>query len=815
MQRVHTPDFAIKPMKKAIQAACLSAAIVGLSSPLAHAQSVSSQQNLSQQTQARSYQVDIPAEALSQVLGQFAAATGTALSFDATHPAFAEPSAGLKGHYTLEQGFSYLLKNTQISWQITGKDAVILKVSAASAELDKLEIHGRQMTTDGRDTYLATEGSSATGLDLSLVETPQSVSIITRQKMDDLGLNSVDGVLEHTTGITLRRSETDRAFPKARGFDISHINIDGLPVDIGYNTRGSIGGDLFADTSVYDRVEVIRGAAGVLQGAANPSASINLIRKRPTDDFQASARVSAGRWDNRRIQGDLSGRLNQDGSLRGRLVAAHTEKESHVRYYDKKQKVIYGVAEYDLSNTTQIGAGIDYQKSDVTGVTFGEPVPLFFSDGSATHFPHSTTTGAPWSFKNSENQTAFVDLNHQFDNGWKLKAAFSHMKTDLQSNQFYMSGMIDKDTGTGFSGFMLPLDFDRDGRTFSIMADGPFSLFGRDHSLMVGWNHIKEDLRFDRFAPGEIELGSFYDWAPEYNGYNRNQYGGYDIAETRHSGAFFTSRWSLTDPLTLMLGSRLRHWDYTMTVNDEVLNKSSQDNIFIPYVALSYQLSTPVTLYASMTEVFEPQSLRDRHGDLLPPVEGTNYEAGVKSELMDGDLQASFAVFNVQQDNISEFDTIIDGDYRYKAQEGISVNGFETELTGRISPDLQVSAGYTFREAENADGSKASTEEPEQMLRLSGKYQFAGALNKLRLGGALRWQSKACTDNVARSGFRAEQKAYSVVDMMVRYDFTPSLSAQLNVNNLFDKTYLSATPVYVGGNYGEPRNATLSLEATF
>jgi outer membrane receptor for ferric coprogen and ferric-rhodotorulic acid len=174
-------------------------------------------------------------------------------------------------------------------------------------------------------SYTGRSSSSATGLDLSLRETPQSVSVITQEQMDDFRLLSINDVLDNVPGITVERVETDRTYYSARGSDITNFQVDGIGIPMPY---GLIDGDI--DTAVYDRIEVVRGANSLMSATGNPSATVNFIRKRPTADFNTSVNVSAGSWNNYRLESDVSGTLNEAGSLRGRAVVAKQDKDSYL-----------------------------------------------------------------------------------------------------------------------------------------------------------------------------------------------------------------------------------------------------------------------------------------------------------------------------------------------------------------------------------------------------------------------------------------------------------------------------------------------------
>lgn len=190
--------------------------------------------------------------------------------------------------------------------------------TAASVEGVSVSARREDTPTEHRDSYRGGRSRAATGLALTAQETPQAISTLTRAQLDDLGLNTVNDALMYAPGVTVERVETDRTYYTARGFDIDHFQLDGVGLPF---TNGAQWGDV--DTLIYDRIEVLRGANGLLTGTGQPSATLNFVRKRPTTAFQASGSASIGSWQTRRLTGDVSGALNADGGVRGRLVGPH------------------------------------------------------------------------------------------------------------------------------------------------------------------------------------------------------------------------------------------------------------------------------------------------------------------------------------------------------------------------------------------------------------------------------------------------------------------------------------------------------------
>ncbi|OAH47912.1 hypothetical protein AYJ70_05880 [Pseudomonas monteilii] len=214
--------------------------------------------------------------------------------------------------------------------------------------------------TEDTGAYTTGRMASATKLPMSLRATPQSVTVITRQRIEDQSLANLNEVVQNTPGLTLRRTGPERSSYYARGLSLDNIMYDGLPTSL---DSSQVSQDLLsADMAMYDRVEVVRGATGLMQGAGNPSAAINLIRKLPTREFQASMEGSMGTWDRYRTEVDVGGALNDTGSVRGRMVTAHQTGNSYCDTLDNERSLFYGIMEADLNDNTTLSLSASRQQ---------------------------------------------------------------------------------------------------------------------------------------------------------------------------------------------------------------------------------------------------------------------------------------------------------------------------------------------------------------------------------------------------------------------------------------------------------------------
>ncbi|HSC68021.1 MAG TPA: TonB-dependent receptor plug domain-containing protein, partial [Cellvibrio sp.] len=216
---------------------------------------------------------------------------------------------------------------------------------------------------------------TATGLGLTIQETPQSVSVLTFERMQDQNITSILEAVNSAVGVSSEEVDNVRNSFYSRGFEIDSYQIDGVP------TSWSLGGDsgeTVADTVIYERIEFVRGATGLMTGVGDPSASINLVRKHAnSEELTGFVDVGVGSWDKRTVAADVGTGLNENGTVRARLVGRYQAGESFVDYLEDDKSTLYGVAEADLTESTLLRLGASYQHNDPKGATWGV-LPGFF-----------------------------------------------------------------------------------------------------------------------------------------------------------------------------------------------------------------------------------------------------------------------------------------------------------------------------------------------------------------------------------------------------------------------------------------------------
>lgn len=686
---------------------------------------------------------------------------------------------------------------------------------ASNPGLEEMVVKGSYVVNDRLDT--------ATGLGLTLQETPQSVSIITFQRIEDQDLRSLTDVINYAPGVSSKAFDSSRNAFSARGFDVDNYQIDGIPVQW---DGGASAGETQTDLALYERVEIVRGATGLLTGVGKPSASINLVRKHATsDEFTGFVSASVSRWDTYNATVDLSSPLNESGSVRGRTVMVYEDGNSYVDYAGNKKQVLYGVIDADVTDKLLVSVGASYQDNDPTASQWGG-LPIFFSDGTRTDWDRSDTVGADWTYWATTHETYFAYLTYNLLEDWQLRVNLNRTKSTSDMRLLYLYGNPDPVTGLGMGGSPRRFNNEREQDDYGIRLSGTYNLFGRDHELVVGMDYSEQDFVYNDYErDGAADVGNFFAWDGNYPEPGWSNEDTFQSELTKETGYYAATRLSISDPLKLVLGARVVDWERTGEYYGAELDYGDSGEV-VPYAGLLYDLTDNHTVYISYTEIFEPQQEQDIQGNYLDPLVGKNYEIGLKSTYFDERLHTTVTLFQTEQDNLAVEDENFDpnndplGQDRlvvYREADGVESDGFELEVVGAITESWSISANYTQFDAteEGPDGESntVNTRFPRKLFRLFTTYDW----ERLTMGGGVSWEGSNYTDVTSPTGesVKAEQEAYALVNVMARYQVSENLSAQLNVDNLFDKTYYSQIGFYTQLAYGEPRNVSLKLKYQF
>lgn len=601
------------------------------------------------------------------------------------------------------------------------------------------------MTTEQTNKYTTSLTNSTIGIPQDLKDTTQTISIITNQRMyDQPDLNRVIDVVDNATGLTSQQNDLDRFSISSRGMNVDSISYDG--VTNYYDTCFNYGDNLM-DTALYDRVEIVRGATGFMTGPGNPSASINLVRKRPTQDFQGYVSVGGGSWNLWRLELDVSGKLNKAGNIRGRLVGLQQHRESFIDRYKEKRQTLYGIIEIDLSSQTLLTLGTDFQRNRPNGTMSGG-LPLFYSDGTLTNYDHSVNTAPKWASARTKSLNSYITFEHEFDNGWRTELNFTHSRNHLDFNNTYVAGAPNPINNGGLiTSYINHINGTRTQKTVDWKLNGTYNAFGKTHFARFNYNYNQNSYNNAYYnpVPGSLPptIGDFAqsgfdypqpEWLPDSFTALRGK-------RTQHAFSGITEL-TITDQISLTAGLRWTH----LRTNDDSYGPyfKPYDNSFnelSKYFGLNYKITEQYSVYASYTDIFQPQSVMDASGQYLDPIIGKNYEAGFKAAFNDGALNFSLAAFEIRRDNVAEAtgERLPSGDGIYRAVNGAKTRGFDIELAGAITDNWNIQVGYTSFRAKNAKKQRISQQMPNETFKLFTTYRLSGALNGMTIGGGVNW----------------------------------------------------------------------------
>ncbi|MCZ1177473.1 TonB-dependent siderophore receptor [Acinetobacter pittii] len=672
----------------------------------------------------------------------------------------------------------------------------------------QIKASNAEQSSEQTKAYNVKNSSSATKLNIEAKETPQTINVVTRQQIEDFGLTSTRDVLKNTPGVTVSNQETERTTYMARGFEISNILTDGVGFPLsGYNYNNTN-----PDTYFYDRVEVVKGADSLTNAFGDPSATINNIRKRPTQEFQASGGVSYGSWNTQRYEADVSGAIIPSGKVRGRIMGYEQTGDSYLDRYSSEKNGFAGIIEADLTDSTLLTAGYSQEQNKPNANNWGS-LPLLDANGKQISYDRSYNPNPDWAHWDNETQNAFVELKQKINDLWTAKLTYNYLDTKHNSRLLYYYGYPKAD-GSGVSLTPWGGQEHQEKHAVDFNLEGTYKLFNREHEASLGYSYVRSHQQ-DKQSTGTINDSNvikstttdWASWTPQSITWS-------DFTEAANykqniNSIYAATRLHLNEDLKLLLGANYVQAESKGESYGSPMSYS--ESKVSPYVGLTYNFTPEYTGYMSYTSIFRPQTGIDKDtNQALKPIDGKSYEMGVKSSWLDDRLTGTLSVFKTEQNN-----------YPLRSSDGNPLNrkiptsdlesqGVEVGLSGQITDNVNLSFGYAqFSIKDTKNGGEARTYNPNQTLNLLTTYT-PPVLPKLKVGAGLQWQDgiKLYDSNV---NSMIKQDAYALVNLMASYEVNDHITLQANGNNIFDKKYLNSFP---DGQafYGPSANYTVAVK---
>lgn len=656
--------------------------------------------------------------------------------------------------------------------------------------------------------------TGATNLNLDIKETPQSISLITQEQMEKFGADELNDSLRLATGIQVEQVSTNLTQFLARGFEIKNTQIDGVGLPNGWGLVTNA-----VDSYGFEKLEVIRGANGLLTGVGNSSGTINYVRKRPTNEAQGHVGITVGSWDRRRVESDYSTPFNDAGTWAGRMVVATEESDSYLRGFESDRTYIYGVIDGQIGEHGTLAVGYSWQEANTTGNMWGA-LTYVTPDGEQLEWGRSTSPTQDWTRWSSTTHAGFVEYTHRLGENWHATASYNYRLYDHDSKLFmaYSVTGVDPQTGEGLLGWAYKSPYETEAHLADVKLNGSFQAFGREHEAMLGVSWAASD-GTDWYQPTDTSAPLFQglppfpfpgDAIPEPEWGEREVYSTMDQKMKRVFGA---SRLAITDRLKTVVGFNWAEYELD-AVDNEGTRTNKTDREISPYAGVTFDFTKSVLGYVNYSYIFQPQEQVDFDRVFLGPSKGTNYEVGVKVEWLDQSLLTTLAVFKAQQDDLATYAGFrFMGDYAfgYYRPVDIEAKGFEFETTGKIGPHVDLLLGYTYIKVDGSDGGDTHPWVPRRTanMLLSARVPTYTALS---FGVGARWQSKVSNQDTYTS-FPVVQESYALFNAYAAWNFRPNMSVRANVRNITDETFINS--LYDISYYGTPRNYSVSLDWRF
>lgn len=791
--------------------------------------------------QAAAQPLNIPALPLDQSLNALAAQAGIQLVFS-TALTESHQAPALLGDMETPDALHRLLQGSGLQAKQVGplSYTIIRPAATDPQQLEAVQVRGR-LEDDTSGTY--TTQALSFGRGQSQLDVPQTVSVITRQRIEDQNLNNLSEVLNQTTGVTVTTTDFGISQFSSRGFFIDSYQYDGgAPVSgqIGYS--GNVAGSL--DMAQFDRVEVLRGADALYSGSGEPGGVVNLVHKRPTAQRQIQGAISLGSWRNRRVELDVGGPLNDAGSLRGRAVAAYQDRHTFYDTARYRTGMMYGILEADLSPAATVSLSVSHQRNRDVPADLGLPR---YSNGDDLGLPRSTSFVPDWNHRNAEVTQVFGTLDYRFNDDWQLRVNAMHQRSTAYIKAGYVYGGVDPLTGAGayWNGSLIDSEGKR--TTADATLTGHFRAFGQRHTLRVGADmrryHGKAAYATGFFGAFGQPVDVFDPtMPPDMDVPPLDQF--YDPLSTRERGLFAALTLQMTDQLDVILGGR--HASYKLEESRSGAWGSGRlqyedKNVLIPYGGVVFRLSPNWATYASIAETYVSQASRLQAplpGSPMDPITGRNYEVGVKGSILDQGLDFALALYRIERKGQAVRDPAypstpgeLGSNCCFLAQGHQVSQGVDLELSGELAPGWQIFAGYTFNSNKDKQTNIGpfSTTTPKHLFKLHTHYQAKGEWSRWSVGGGVNIQSAQFTRGTASTwnpatgqydgpsvAYAYRQSGYAVWNAQIGYRISANWQANLNLENLFDRKYYQTMGTSSSGNwYGQPFNWMLTLRGTF
>lgn len=765
---------------------------------------------------------DLPAAPLGVTLSQIARDSHLTLS---VAPALlhGKTSAPVRGRFTPQQAAERALAGSGLGLNVTDSGALSVYplADAGALNLGATTVSGRA-GEDARgpvDGFVATRSATATKTDTPILEIPQTINVVTADQVLVQGARDLTQALRYTPGLSTN-GYTDRNTIAdeitSRGFAPTLLYLDGAYMP----SAGSLGGAPQIDPYTLERIEVLKGPSSVLYGQNQPGGMINLVSKRPSTEAKNQIKVGTGTFDRYNMAFDFTGPLNDAKTLSYRLLGVGNTGSEQVDHTEDSRKLLAPSVRWTPDDDTDLTVYAQLQRDDALADYQALPaVGSLYRNSQGNRIHRDTFLGdSKWNDYKRDQYVVGYQFSHAFNDGMTYRQSLSYIDVNDRYKGFYLNRFVTTNGVSDTHATRTKLDWRQQNSsyTFDNHLQSDFSTGELQHTLLVGLdyrNFTRKYQGYNLYGSEVIDL---------YNPTNYRTQGVPTLTtqwdnKVKQTGFYVQDQIKL-DNFILTIGGRK---DWAEVINNDLLahtRETQKDQKFTGRVGLTYVTSFGLAPYISYTESFLPtvgKGAPERGSKTFEPMTGKQYEVGVKYQPNETSLLTA-SVFEIKQQNILTGDL----EYQeYQIQEGeLTSRGIELEGKSSFNNvDLMASLSYldVFYTKSNwgNQGNRSEAQAP-WAASVWTDYHFTGnALAGVTLGGGARYTGK----NYGDSANTFKTPSFVIYDASVSYDLAAldpafkGVSTRLNVQNLFDREYVSSCNYSFGCYYGQQRTASLDV----
>jgi iron complex outermembrane recepter protein len=797
MHRRRPLTVPLRPLALALLFALNAAAL-----PTLHAQTASS----------RAY--NLPAAPLATTLNKISRDAGLTLTVDSGVIGNRQASP-VHGQFSPEQALHAALAGSGLELMKTDAGTYTLRKSPAAtpgeASLTPVTVTADALQENAWGPvhgYVAKRSATATKTDTPLIETPQSITVIGAEEIETLKSQSLQDALGYVAGVNRAEGQdrtTDAFF--LRGFKTGNSSVfrDGRQYVVNYYNGQQ-------EPYSLERIELLKGAASVLYGAAAPGGLINTVSKRPTTEALHELNVELGSFKRRQVSGDFAGALDKEGDWSYRFTFLKRDSDTAIDHVPDDRTYIAPALKWQPDANTSLTLLAEYQK-DHTVYLDGLPAEGTVLANSNGRISRTVFTGEPGydKFKLERYSVGYL-FEHAFNEQWKLRHSLRYYHAQNEYNYTWGWGLSSDQRSTASRGAQ-----DRWDRSSAVVTDSSLQyqathgLF--QHTALVGIDYALPKHESERYNRDVANLDYY---SPVYGStLGTATPAAFSWKSTmKRLGIYAQEQMKIADKWVVLLGGRQDYVRYDesafFTGEKTVDNEKSQ--AFTGRAGLVYLADNGLAPFLSYSESFEPTDGKDRQGTRFKPTTGKQYEAGVRYQPKGSDTLISAAVYQLTRDNVTVADPV---NSNYSIQAGqVRSRGFELEARTQIGRHGNLIAAYAYTDGRTL---KASPLQPEQegqrsystpynQISLWGDYSLGAiGLPGIKIGAGARYLDKTLGQ---AQGTTVTLSSFTLIDAMLSYKTGPWRFA-LNATNLTDKTYIASCTY--GCFYGEPRKVIGSV----